>query len=366
MLRRHAAPFLLIAIVVVYAAAVLIAAGPGAVTGWAAIAWSRTTGYLPALALVASIALMATMIADGRQGRERSVTAICRDFVATRIAPGYGLLWLMPLIAAVGSGTAYMIFKQRILPRTGFGADRMLADLDRALLGADAWTLSHRLLPGPQATWLLDLAYHPLFFPMTVGIALCLVLPLQSVARYRYMLGYALILIGPATIGSWLVPGVGPCFDAALHQASRYLPMVQTLGTQQAWLAASDGHGLVSFDTQSRLVALFRAGELADGAGISAMPSIHNALSTLFICFVVSLRPRLIWAMLPYGALILIGSVHLGWHYLVDSLAGIALAVGIWWGTAPIARMVGVGRAVAGARRPAPGDSGLIARPALL
>ena len=61
------------------------------------------------------------------------------------------------------------------------------------------------------------------------------------------------------------------------------------------------------------------------------MPSIHNALSTLFICFVVSLRPRLIWAMLPYGMLILIGSVHLGWHYLVDSLAGIALAVGLWW-----------------------------------
>jgi hypothetical protein len=32
-----------------------------------------------------------------------------------------------------------------------------------------------------------------------------------------------------------------------------------------------------------------------------------------------------------YGLVILVGSVHLGWHYAVDGYAGIAGALILWW-----------------------------------
>jgi membrane-associated phospholipid phosphatase len=39
-----------------------------------------------------------------------------------------------------------------------------------------------------------------------------------------------------------------------------------------------------------------------------------------------------------YCAIILVGSVHLGWHYAVDGYAGLALAAVCWWASGHFAR----------------------------
>ena len=41
-------------------------------------------------------------------------------------------------------------------------------------------------------------------------------------------------------------------------------------------------------------------------------------------------------ALIVYGAVILVGSVHLGWHYAVDGYAGIVMAMVAWWLAGPI------------------------------
>ena len=48
--------------------------------------------------------------------------------------------------------------------------------------------------------------------------------------------------------------------------------------------------------------------------------------------------PRLQWAGWAYVALIWFGSVHLGWHYFSDGVAGIAGALLVWWMAAVIGR----------------------------
>lgn len=66
------------------------------------------------------------------------------------------------------------------------------------------------------------------------------------------------------------------------------------------------------------------------GSGISAMPSLHVALTTLSALLLSRLSRTagvLAWA---YLALILVGSVHLGWHYAIDGYASI-IAVGLIW-----------------------------------
>ena len=72
--------------------------------------------------------------------------------------------------------------------------------------------------------------------------------------------------------------------------------------------------------------------------GISAFPSMHNASAALFaLAFWRVSRPvGLFFA--AYAGVILLGSVHTGWHYAVDGYAGIALAAACWWVCGPVAR----------------------------
>jgi hypothetical protein len=65
--------------------------------------------------------------------------------------------------------------------------------------------------------------------------------------------------------------------------------------------------------------------------GIAAFPSLHVAFQTY-----VFLWMRRLWTSGEvlfgiFALVILLGSMITGWHYLIDGLAGIALAV-LWWG----------------------------------
>ena len=65
-------------------------------------------------------------------------------------------------------------------------------------------------------------------------------------------------------------------------------------------------------------------------SGISAMPSLHNATSTLFMIAAYRIHKTFGHVMLAFLLCIIIGSVHLAWHYAVDAYAGILIAVIMW------------------------------------
>jgi membrane-associated phospholipid phosphatase len=61
------------------------------------------------------------------------------------------------------------------------------------------------------------------------------------------------------------------------------------------------------------------------------MPSLHVAMATLMWC---AMRPvhRLAGpAYFVFLACILLGSVHLGWHYALDGYVSILLVCILWW-----------------------------------
>jgi len=65
--------------------------------------------------------------------------------------------------------------------------------------------------------------------------------------------------------------------------------------------------------------------------GISAMPSIHVAIATLFVLLTAEIRKWLAYIFAGYLVITQIGSVILGWHYAVDGYVSIILTCFIWY-----------------------------------
>ena len=65
-------------------------------------------------------------------------------------------------------------------------------------------------------------------------------------------------------------------------------------------------------------------------AGMSAVPSIHVAVSLWIYLAARQLLPKAEPIALAYFVLIWIGSVQLGWHYIADGLVGAVGMLAVW------------------------------------
>jgi hypothetical protein len=141
------------------------------------------------------------------------------------------------------------------------------------------------------------------------------------------MLSYIMMWIGVGSVMAFLLPAAGPCFYQPLvGPAPEFMALMDKLATDQAAL----GSPLSALTFQDRLLSLHGLGPLTGGAGISAMPSVHNGLAILFAFAAFRIGRKAGWAMTIYAVLIWIGSIHLGWHYAIDGIASLPLAWGIW------------------------------------
>jgi hypothetical protein len=264
-----------------------------------------------------------------RSGREPFLAAFLRSSVATRWERDrcVSLLW-PPLLFALLL-TSFNAFKQMILPLARFRFDPAFTAFDRALFGGvDPWRITHAWLGSPAATGLVDKAYHGWFVPMSVGLVACAFLPAATYRlRTQYTLTYSGVWIGIGSMLAFLLPAAGPCFTSALIGPS---PSFDALHGRLLATEAATGSPLAALRNQAMLLEALGSGRLRVGGGISAMPSVHNALAVLFALAAFRLNRVAGWVLAAYAVLIWIGSVHLGWHYAIDGLAAAALTVGLW------------------------------------
>lgn len=233
-----------------------------------------------------------------------------------------GCLFMIVILFLARAFTSYKSAIPNIVP---FYADPWLADLDRAIFGTDPWRITHAVI-GPFGTMLIDRVYALWFVIMMLYVGwFCFTR--NQVLQLRGLLTY---LIAWALLGNVLatsMASVGPCFYDYFYHDPQFEPLMQTLRAG---------------DEENRLFALGAMRFLMDslgkdrfGAGISAMPSLH--VSIAFLCFLVAREyaQHLVFKVLAFVFFltILVGSVHLGWHYAADGIAGV-LGVGlIWWWT---------------------------------
>lgn len=218
--------------------------------------------------------------------------------------------------------------------------DPLLIEIDFRLHGGDPWRLLQPLIGWPFVSFLLNGIYHLWILLLYIGVLAVTGWLERPDLRRQFLITYLLAwpLLGNLA-ATWL-SSVGPCFYEFFYGDDRFAP-------QMAYLRqANEIWPLMVLDVQDRLLEWHRVGSSDLGRGISAMPSMHVSIACLFA--ILGWRISRFWGVV--GSLfliaILIGSVHLAYHYAIDGYASILATLLIWWI---------VGRTMAGRKKSLPG-----------
>lgn len=249
--------------------------------------------------------------------------------------------WMLCAVLATGvTLPLFQVFKQIVLPARGFPLDAYIASLERSLFGGrDAWEVTHAALGSVWPTLVLDAAYAiwlPMMFlfPMVVAAAVH-----DPVARGRLIGTWVASWVIIGSIGAWFLGSAGPCYYNDLvgpHAGFAHLhSALQAVNAQ----AGEYGLAVRALYFQDMLEAT-QAGSMDFASGISAMPSMHVAMASLFAIGGFQ-RSRGLGAIFSvYAVMIWIASVHLGWHYALDGVVGTGMMLALWWLSKPIARVL--------------------------
>lgn len=247
-----------------------------------------------------------------------------------RILNGLFAITLVPLFLP-----SFSVFKKLIPAINPFRWDGAFAAWDATLHGGvDPWRLLQPVLGHPAVTIAIDSVYALWFF-VVFGVFFWQAFSVSNAERrMRFLLSFVLSWIVIGTVAAILLSSAGPVyFTAVTGQEFGYAELLSYLRgvNDQYPVLAVYAHETL-WETQLSSVA-----EL--GHGISAMPSMHIALSVLTLLFFwrSGLVARI--GTILFVTVIFLGSIHLGWHYAIDGYVAAAMAVIIWKATAHLARL---------------------------
>jgi len=209
-----------------------------------------------------------------------------------------------------------------------FYADAVFADLDKAMHGGvDPWVYTH------QFSHILDVDFvklhyfaiwsvPALFFPFLLAL-----FDRDPIRKRTYLQLFTFAWVGLGNIAAYASASVGPVYYDRLLGTDRFAGLTQSMkdiGFEDSLIGT----------LQQGLWDNYVDGAQTVGSGISAFPSVHVAVATLLMLYLFDRSKYLLPIGAAYLAIILVLSVHLGWHYAVDgyfSVAAVTLAWAALW-----------------------------------
>ncbi len=271
----------------------------------------NAAGLLPALAILPGWMIFAALMACGYGFVRCALTgqsptqSLRRYLVEQR---RHVLLTSAIVLLAGLNMVSFMWVKTLLNYQVDFWADPYLAALDHTLfLGHEPWALLHALdFKGA------GLIYHPMWFILLIFALLMAAAAQPGRERSAVLLSYFVLwtVIGPLV--HTLLPAAGPIFFERMGYGARFAAVSSSAEVKQV------GDYLWDIYATKRFGA---------GSGISAMPSMHVAMSSWTVIAFRRFAPRFAFVAIGGWVVIVALSIALGWHYACDGIAGSLVAV---------------------------------------
>jgi membrane-associated phospholipid phosphatase len=195
----------------------------------------------------------------------------------------------------------------RIHPRD---FDSALAAIDYRVLGVNPTVWLERFT-WPPLTEVLQLTYSTYYFlPIILGAVLW---KKDELEKFHFFVFIVVLGFYLSYLGYIAVPAIGPRFLSSIVEA------------QTKPLA-----GVLLFK------AIRQTLDSAEGITRDCFPSGHTELTLLVLYYARKFHRRTFWWLLPFGVGIILSTVYLRYHYVVDVIAGVLLAVAIVAITKPL------------------------------
>lgn len=325
-LRAHAGLAALVFAHLLIAFAVSLATGRPFQTGLFTGLWTFASLLVPVFLTIILVYRFATMAVAVKPASPLRWMAddIRRALVdPERLLAGLTVLTLLSLFIS-----SFSFLKIAIPDLVPFGWDPAFTRLDGMLhFGVQPWRILQPVLGYPSLTTALNSGYNAWFFVMFFMVFLAAFAAGDRARRLTFL--YAFVLSW-ALIGNLLAlvfSSAGPVYFERLGYGADFAPLMAYLRDAAAvspvWALKLQDKLWQSYASREGLIA-----------GISAMPSMHVATAVLLALQGFAHGRVWGWLLTAFALIILIGSVHLGWHYAIDGYAGGALALAVW----PLAR----------------------------
>jgi hypothetical protein len=212
---------------------------------------------------------------------------------------------------------AFIAWKQSIPAFRAYDWDPLFAALDRWIhLGIDPWRLTHAAFGSPLATRVVDVLYTS-WYAVLIFTVIGFAFAPSSRLRARFLSSYALVWVVLGTVMAAAFASGGPVYYTHFTGEPRFEALMIQLGALD----------LRATQIQAALWAGFTGESDFLAEGIAAMPSVHVGFAVLLALVAWRVGAWVRWIAIAYAFVILLGSVHLGWHYAADGY----VAAGVTW-----------------------------------
>lgn len=241
-----------------------------------------------------------------------------------RAVIGVPMLVVMPLFFSVFTSAKNLIpvFNPYHWDTTFAAWDRWLAG------GVEPWQRLSFLFHAPHAAYLvagINILYDLWMLLMVMTLLWQAFTPNRPALRLQFFLAYVLCWALLGTTMATALSSAGPCFYG--HVVSGSNPYAALMAALHELSTITPNYAL---GVQRKLWESFQHDDLALGNGISAMPSLHLSIATLLAFLAWRMRRWMGVVFFAYLGVLEVGSVLLGWHYLVDGLVAVVSTVLVW------------------------------------
>ena len=249
------------------------------------------------------------------------------------LAPRQLVKLVVPFLLLPFFMSAFTSFKSMIPEIVPFYLDHAFMVADRVLhAGWHPWEVTHALFGGEIASLVINNFYNLWFVVMWGAMSWHLINLARPAQRLQFLLSFLLIWMVLGSLAALALSSAGPVYYGEVTGfVDPFAPLMTRLYEIDATIRAAGGAGgLSALEVQETLWKFYISQDTTYGSGISAMPSLHVAVTALIAMSAYGIHQLFGYVMWAFTAMIVVGAVHLGWHYAIDGYVAIAAAIVIW------------------------------------